>query len=237
MTIWKGEYLEEKIEKKFNGRKFALLSRNSIISATLLLIILYMKKILLLTICIFSVFFSQFTFAETIEENAKAPIKIEAATANGEKAEVTVKEVPIEKSDIQERFSYTYYYGESCIYCIQLDEFLKKHDGYNKLDIVKKEIWKNKENAAEMTKEVKRLWLDITKIWTPFIVVKGKQTEFTLNDMTQAKDHFANVLGVENTDKVTELTQKKDYSFIILAVLWIIVVAASAFFIKLSNKK
>jgi hypothetical protein len=81
---------------------------------------------------------------------------------------------------------------------------LTETNGYNKLNITKKEVWNNETNSLEMTQTIKRLGLDITKVGVPFIVINTGKKEFPIIGDTSIIEYFRHVYEVieGNTENI-----------------------------------
>lgn len=123
--------------------------------------------------------------------------------------------------------SYIYYYGQWCSHCANLDKYLTKVWWYDKLDIVKKEVYFNDENREEMISEGKRLGLSESDIWVPFFIINASWKETPLIWDWQIIENLKPILW-----EIPE-NNKKPIVFTILVILAIIV---PVFLIKLSNK-
>lgn len=136
----------------------------------------------------------------------------EAKTWNWENVLVN----PVEKT------TYTYYYGETCPYCQRLTKYLNQTWWFEKLKIEKKEVWHNKKNAEEMSKDITRLKLEDKKIWVPFLVVNNGWKETYLSGLDEAMNHFEPILWKVET-KTVENKQAVKYFLIIALILaiWI----------------
>ena len=66
------------------------------------------------------------------------------------------------------------YYGLTCPHCKEVDEWMKKNKVEEKIKVEKKEVWYNKENAAELQEVAKFCSLDPTSIGVPFLWTDGK---------------------------------------------------------------
>lgn len=128
---------------------------------------------------------------------------------------------------IIENTTYTYYYWQWCWYCANVDEYMNSVDGYEKLDIEKKEIYYNDKNREDMLADAQKLWLDPNSIWVPFLIIKSEDNRETLTWDKPVISYFENILwpAPENNNAA-----------IILAILWVLAVILPVFLIKLSNK-
>lgn len=161
-----------------------------------------MKKflvILLLSINLYSITSAENNTWETSTWNTQSWTILEitsATTWSWENALVN----PVENRTI------TYYYWETCPYCQKLNLYLTKTDWYNKLNIDKREVWRNKQNSLKMTEDLKRLWLENdSSIWVPFLVVNENWKEITLSGLDQAMAYFEPILWkVEETSLVSK---------------------------------
>jgi hypothetical protein len=89
------------------------------------------------------------------------------------------------------------YYGLTCPHCKEVEEWLKKNKVEEKIKIEKKEVWYNKENAAELQEVAKFCSLDPTSIGVPFLWTDGKcyigtpDVEKVLQDKSNIKNQNA----------------------------------------------
>ncbi len=67
-------------------------------------------------------------------------------------------------------WNYLYYYGETCSSCIQLWEFFKKNDIYEKYNITKKEVFYNEKNRKELLEKWEKMWYNLQDIKVPFFI-------------------------------------------------------------------
>lgn len=123
--------------------------------------------------------------------------------------------------------SYIYYYGQWCSHCANLDKYMNSVWWYDKLNIVKKEIYFDDKNRQEMIDNWKRLWLDEASIWVPFFIVNNAWKETTMIGDGIIIDYFKTILweAPENKNKT-----------IVFAILSILAIIIPVFLIKLSNK-
>ncbi|NVP17887.1 hypothetical protein HUU51_04175 [Candidatus Gracilibacteria bacterium] len=123
--------------------------------------------------------------------------------------------------------SYIYYYGQGCSHCANLDKYLTKVGGYDKLNIIKKEVYFNDENRAEMMSEGKRLGLSDSDIGVPFFIVNESGTETSIIGDGPIIEKLKPILGdiPENNNKP-----------IVFTILIILAIIIPIFLIKLSNK-
>lgn len=136
---------------------------------------------------------------------------------------------PISHLEEKSKIKYIYYYGEGCGYCTELDYYLKQTDGYNKLDITKKEVWSNKEHALEMTQKAKELWVE--RVGVPFIVVKNGDKEAPIVSLDRILEHFKPILWEPVSWKKSQKT------LIVLVALFVLAIIVPTILIKLSSKK
>ena len=128
--------------------------------------------------------------------------------------------------------SYLYYYWDWCPHCAKVDEYMKWVDeymkwvdGYNRIDIEKKEVYFNKDNAKAMSDDGKRLWYE--NVWVPFLIVNEDWKESVLNWDKPIIDYFIPILGEPKPN---------NNKYIIIAILWLIVILVPIFIIKWWNK-
>ena len=93
----------------------------------------------------------------------KQPEKANAPTTEQETS------VPREATD-----EIIYFYGETCSHCIALNKFLEENKIAEKVNFNKKEVWSNKDNAAEMEKRAQECGIKREGMGVPFVYGKGK---------------------------------------------------------------
>lgn len=67
-----------------------------------------------------------------------------------------------------------YYWGDGCPHCEKVNEFLEANHIADKVDFVKKEVWKDRTNAKEMDLRSRACKLDPKEIGVPFLYSDGK---------------------------------------------------------------
>lgn len=152
---------------------------------------------------------------EIVENNTWTVLEVTSATFWTKNV---LKENPIESTMI------TYYYWETCPYCQQLNKYLTEVDWYNKLNIDKREVWNNKENALKMTEDLKRLGLENAKTWVPFLVVNENWKEKVLNWLDEAMAYFEPKLGKVVVTKVEQKDNKNAIIFMIVVAILAVVI-------------
>lgn len=124
--------------------------------------------------------------------------------------------------------TYIYYYGQWCAYCASLDRYLNSVNWYDKLNIEKREVYRNPENSKNMMADAERLWLGMN-VWVPFFIVNTWEEEIPMVWDKPIIDFLSPVLGESSNSKNNSKT-------IILAILAVLAVILPVFLIKLSNK-
>ena len=79
----------------------------------------------------------------------------------------------ITKQDTQGAIS-TFFYGNTCPHCAEVETWIKENKVEDKISIVKKEVYDNQQNAAEMTKAAQDCGLPTDSIGVPFLYAEGK---------------------------------------------------------------
>ncbi|MDD3145071.1 MAG: hypothetical protein PHV23_03075 [Candidatus Gracilibacteria bacterium] len=126
-----------------------------------------------------------------------------------------------------EETSYIYYYGQGCPHCANLDKYISGVDGYEKLNIVKKEVYFDDKNRQDMLDDGKRLGLEESAIGLPFFIINKAGVESPMVGDGPIIDYLKPILG--------EVPENKNKT-IILAILSILAIIIPIFLIKLSNK-
>ena len=126
-----------------------------------------------------------------------------------------------------EEISYNYFYGQWCSHCAKVDKYLTWVDWYEKLGIIKKEIYFDDDNRQEMTDVAESMWLDSWTIGVPFLVIINDWIKSSLSWDQPIIDYFTLILW-----DVPPNNNKN----IVLAILAVLAVLIPVFLIKLSNK-
>lgn len=123
--------------------------------------------------------------------------------------------------------TYIYYYWDWCAHCANVEEYMQWVDGYDKVNITKKEIYFDDTNRAEYLATWKRLWISEADLWIPFLVINnaGKETSMIWDE--KIINYFKPFLWE---------AQESSKKTIILVILWISAVLIPVVLIKLSNK-
>ncbi len=125
-----------------------------------------------------------------------------------------------------EEASYTYYYGQWCSHCANVDEYMKWVDWYNRVNITKNEIYFDDDNRAAYLEAWKRLWISEADLGIPFLIINNWwEEDFLIWDETII-NHFESFLweAPENPNK-----------WIILIILWVLVILIPLVLIKFSK--
>ncbi len=178
-----------------------------------------LSTIFLLLICLFSFSVS---FAENIDLTSTSTWESSTWIIN----EIKNSELTNIWSWILEN-SYTYYYGQGCSYCANLDKYFKWVWAYDKLNIVKKEVYFDDKNRQEMMDEWKRLWLSESDIWVPFFIVNESWVETPIIGDGPIIEKLKPILW--------EVPENKNKT-IIFTILIVLAIIIPVFLIKLSNK-
>lgn len=71
--------------------------------------------------------------------------------------------------------SYEYYWGNGCPHCENVDKFFSSWEGKDKVQIDKKEVWYNRENAKIMQERANSCQIPQSELAVPFLVTpEGK---------------------------------------------------------------
>lgn len=124
--------------------------------------------------------------------------------------------------------TYTYYWGNGCGYCANVNAYLKWVEDESLIKMEKKEIYFNKNNAKDMSEEATRLWIDPTKLGVPFLIINEDWKETYLTWDKPIIEHFKPILweAKESNNKT-----------VILIILGLLAVIIPFFIIKGGSKK
>ena len=65
--------------------------------------------------------------------------------------------------------TYEYFWGNGCPHCAIVEEFLSSWEGRDKVQIDKKEVWSNRQNAALMRERATYCGLPLKNLGVPFL--------------------------------------------------------------------
>jgi len=114
-----------------------------------------MNKSKILTIIIILVIVSTLTFIGFASKNKKE----NSIILNNNQSE---KNVPI------------FFYGNTCPHCKEVEEWMVENKVEEKIEIIKKEVYDNQQNAQELTQTAKKCGLPTNSIGVPFLFAEGK---------------------------------------------------------------
>lgn len=123
-------------------------------------------------------------------------------------------------TEIKEEVVYNYYYSPTCGWCQKLDNFLKSHDAYEKLNINKIDV---RTRGIEMVTAAEEHGIDGSSVWTPFVTYWPNGTGSAIqNGFYGALELFATALDVEAELPTQEGNEKKRLYVILLGLLVIV---------------
>jgi len=70
--------------------------------------------------------------------------------------------------------SLIFYYGNTCPHCKEIEEWIKDNKIEEKIDMIKKEVYDNHENAQELSLAAQNCKLDTNNIGVPFLYAENK---------------------------------------------------------------
>lgn len=67
-----------------------------------------------------------------------------------------------------------FFYGNTCPHCADVEKWMRENKIEEKIKIIKKEVYDNRENARELTKAAEKCGLSTESIGVPFLYVEEK---------------------------------------------------------------
>ncbi len=110
-------------------------------------------------------------------------------------SEVVEGPVIVDSIPVSEENEYIFYHGDGCPACAQVKQYFKGTDAEAKFNIEAREVWKVRENAVLMTKDIEALGLNPAEIGVPFFVVKNGNQVSYINGSNNVINHFSPLLG------------------------------------------
>ncbi len=96
------------------------------------------------------------------------------------------------------------YYGDTCPHCKDVEEWLKSNAVEEKIQLIKKEVWNNRQNAAELSKVAASCGLDVSNIGVPFLYAEEKCLVGTPDIVKYFSDKLnITTAAVENINEAT----------------------------------
>lgn len=123
--------------------------------------------------------------------------------------------------------SYLYYYGQGCPHCANIDKYMKGVDGYNRINIEKKEVYFNQDNAKSMSQDAESLGIKQEELGVPFLIVDNDGEKSYLIWDGPIIDHFTPILGEP---------QPSNAKYIVLGILVLLAVIIPAGIIMWGKK-
>ncbi len=90
-------------------------------------------------------------------------VVVVGSRSKGPKTSEGQKSVSFSVSDI------TYYYGNTCPHCKEVENWMEENKIEEKIKVVKKEVYDNASNAAELRLAAQKCGLDTKSIGVPFL--------------------------------------------------------------------
>ncbi len=84
------------------------------------------------------------------------------------------KQVTVEKIEALSNGEPILYYGDTCPHCKDVEEWLKTNKVAEKVKFSQKEVWNNRQNAAELAEVAKSCNMDTSSIGVPFLYAENK---------------------------------------------------------------
>lgn len=84
------------------------------------------------------------------------------------------KQAAVEKIETLKNGEPILYYGDTCPHCKDVEEWLKTNKVAEKVKFSQKEVWNNRQNAAELAEVAKSCGLDVNSIGVPFLYAENK---------------------------------------------------------------
>lgn len=184
-----------------------------------------MRKVVILVISLILVFITNSTFWET-GGLVSTWVLVDTWSVMETQIPTNSWSEVIDNNSIWEA-TYIYYYWDWCSHCANVEEYMQWVDGYDKVNITKKEIYFDDANRAEYLATWKRLWISEADLWIPFLVINnaGKETSMIWDE--KIINYFKPFLWE---------AQESSKKTVILVILWILAVLLPVILIKLSNK-
>lgn len=98
-----------------------------------------------------------------------------------------------------------FYYGETCPHCKDVEKWFEENKIEEKIKFSKKEVWNNRQNAAELGKVAASCNLDVNNIGVPFLYAEEKCLIGTPDIIKYFSDKLGIVSAPEATDSAASL--------------------------------
>jgi hypothetical protein len=159
------------------------------------------------------------TLLSTFTVSAKVAVADNMVTPTTTRVAVPMAD-SIEVTDVKEKIQYNYYHSDTCGWCQKLDKFLKKHDGYEKLNINKIDV---RTRGDEMVKAAEEHGINPGSVGTPFVTYGTNGTWSAIESgYYGALELFADALNVK-ADVPTQGAKDPKRLYIMLLGLLVII--------------
>lgn len=64
---------------------------------------------------------------------------------------------------------YLYFYWATCPHCQELNKIAKEYDLYSKIEVEKKEVYRNRDNAEDFRKLAEKIGVNFNEVGVPFV--------------------------------------------------------------------
>jgi glutaredoxin len=81
---------------------------------------------------------------------------------------------PVSKTEVISDGSITFFYGNTCPHCADVEAWMKENRIEEKVTLTKKEVYDNMPNSIELTKVAEGCGLPTDSIGVPFLYAEGK---------------------------------------------------------------
>ena len=116
------------------------------------------------------------------------------------------KQIPIQTNNTakKEDNSIIFFYGSTCPHCADVEAWMKENKVEEKITIIKKEVYDNRQNSQELTEAAKNCGLPIDSIGVPFLYVEGKCLVGTPDIINYLTDKLNSPMSTNSAERITQ---------------------------------
>ena len=97
-----------------------------------------------------------------------------------------------------------FFYGNTCPHCADVEAWMKENKVEEKITIIKKEVYDNRQNSQELTEAAKNCGLPIDSIGVPFLYVEGKCLVGTPDIINYLTDKLNSPMSTNSAERITQ---------------------------------
>lgn len=103
-----------------------------------------------------------------------------------------------------------FYYGDACPHCKDVEKWFEENKVEEKMKFTKKEVWSNRQNAAELGKVAASCGLDVNNIGVPFLYAEEECLIGTPDIIKYFSDKLGIAVAEEGVEEATDAANQAE---------------------------